>query len=175
MLKISSLHPQSLPLWEQVPLGNIWTQLLCPGPASPIYGHLPPSSCGAPGSPCTLPPLHRSDSLSPPAPPSPGPWLPSANLFVKRCSKLFFFFFFCSRGCTACSPPGRGRMQGVGCRDPGCRDLGCKVRDVKTGMWDAGMDVRTGMQRSEMWDAGIRMWDAGSRTWANSAQLLTVP
>lgn len=65
-------------------------------------------------------------------------------------------------------------MQGVGCRDPGCRDLGYKVRDVKTGMWDAGMDVRTGMQRSEMWDAGIRMWDAGSRTWANSAQLLTV-
>lgn len=54
-------------------------------------------------------------------------------------------------------------MQGPGMQGEGCED------------WDAGMDVRTGMQRSEMWDAGIGMWDAGTRTWASSAQLLTVP
>lgn len=165
MLKISSLHPQSLPLWEQVPLGNIWTRLLCPGPASPLYGHLPPSSCGAPGSPCTLPPLHRSDSLSPPAPPSPGPWLPSANLFVKRCSKLFFFFFLfpwlhslqSSRqrqdaGCRLQGPGMQGPgMQGEGCEDwdVGCRD-GCEDRDA---------EIRDVGCRDQ--DVGCRVQDVG--------------
>lgn len=150
-----------------------------PRASQPLYAHLPPSSCEAPGSPCTLPPHHRSDSLSPPEPPSPGPWLPSANLFAKRRSKLFFFFFPVAAQPAVlraeAASPRESRMQGAGCRDPGCRDPGCKVRVVRTGMRDAGMDVRTGMQRSEMWDAGIGMWDAGTRTWASSAQLLTVP